>query len=125
MTNRSEAAKRAWATMRKKYPNGALARKAWATRRLNKIMEMDQNEYSDYITNQFYKEYYTDEHKRIRRLIIKTGGINDQDYEDIPRWAKRKNGRTLDLLISEIAEEVVPIHSADDLYELIREIETA
>jgi len=86
---------------------------------------MDQNEYSDYITNQFYKEYYTDEHKRIRRLIIKTGGINDQDYEDIPRWAKRKNGRTLDLLISEIAEEVVPIHSADDLYELIREIETA
>ena len=119
MTKRIEAAKRAWVTIRKRYAKGELARKAWHTRRNNLIMNMTEEDYLDYVLEEYKKEHVTEEFKKLRRLIIKAGGINDRDYEDIPPWAKRKNGRTLDEHVGEIAGEGYPVRTANDLYELI------
>jgi hypothetical protein len=82
---------------------------------------MTNEEYEAYIIAEHEKEHEK-EHKRIRNLIRQAGGINDRSYENIPRWCKRKNGHTLDLLVSELAEEGIPVTCADDLYQLLQEV---
>lgn len=99
-----------------------MQKKAWETRRYNQILQMDESEYESYLMEQYDREYKTEAHKRIRDLIRQAGGVNDRDYEEIPRWCKRKNGRTLDLLVSELAEEGIPVTCADDLFELLQEV---
>ncbi len=119
---KGELSRRAWKTIREKYPPGELARRAYETRRHNQIMQMTDEEYEDYILQQMDREYVTAEHKRIRDLIRQAGGINDHDYEDIPTWCKRKDGQPLDVLVSELAGDGVPITCANDLYQLLQEV---
>lgn len=57
--------------------------------------------------------------KEIRRAVMKLGGVNDPDYEYIPRWAKRKAGSRLDELVAELQEQGYYVADADELYELI------
>ncbi len=57
--------------------------------------------------------------KEFRRLIIQLGGINDPDYELLPRWCKRKKGHTLDYLISELREAGYWLEDANELYDLL------
>jgi hypothetical protein len=47
------------------------------------------------------------------------GGINDPDYEYIPRWAKRKKGSCLDVLVAELQAQGIYVADANELYELI------
>lgn len=122
MTKRQAAAKKAWITIRQRYAKGELARKAWDTRKFNYVENMTNDEYEAYMLEQYNKEFGTDEHKRIRDLIRQAGGVNDKDHEDIPIWSKRKTGRTLDVLVSELAEEGIPVTCADDLYSLLQEV---
>lgn len=122
MTKRKASARKAWVTIRQLYPKGELAKRAWETRRWNQIVNMTNEEYEAYIIAEHEKEHKTNEHKRIRNLIRQAGGINDRSYENIPRWCKRKNGHTLDLLVSELAEEGIPVTCADDLYQLLQEV---
>lgn len=119
---KGELSRRAWKTIREKYPPGASAKKAYETRRHNQIMQMTDAEYEDYILQEMDCEYVTAEHKRIRDLIRQAGGINDNDYELIPAWCKRKDGQTMDVLVSELAGAGVPVSCADDLYQLIQEV---
>lgn len=60
--------------------------------------------------------------KKARRDIVGLGGVNDRDYETIPRWAKRKNGYTL----GEIAQELIglgyPEMDANELFEMLQAI---
>lgn len=122
MTNRKLAAKKAWETIRNRYPKGALARKAWETRKLNQILHLSDEEYIAYMEQEMSREYNTAEHKRIRSLIIQAGGVNDPDYQDLPRWCKRKSGYGLDVLVGELSAEGVPVQSAEDLYKLLKEV---
>ena len=119
---KGELSKRAWKTIREKYPPGELARRAYETRRHNQIMQMTDEEYETYIVQQMEREYAGSEHKRIRDLIRQAGGVNDSDYEDIPAWSKRKNGQTLDVLVSELAADGIHLTGADDLYHLLQEV---
>ena len=118
MSKRSESAVRAWETIRKKYGDNGIAKKAWETRKQKIYGAMTEEEYGKYLISQYNDE----ENKNIRRLVLKSGGVRDTDYELIPRWAKRKNGRTLDVIVSELKEEGIPLNGADDLYTLIQEV---
>lgn len=119
---KGELSRRAWKTIRGKYPKGALIKKAWETRRHNQIMQMTDDEYQAYIADQMERKYANSEHKRIRDIIRQAGGVNDSDYEDIPTWSKRKNGQTLDVLVSELAADGIHLTCADDLYQLLQEV---
>jgi len=60
--------------------------------------------------------------KDFRRFLISLGGVNDPDYEDLPRWCiRRKTGRTLDYLSGEIAGAGWPVEDGEGLYDLILE----
>lgn len=63
-----------------------------------------------------------EQHKLLRKAILEMGGINDPHYEDIPSYLKRKEtGRTLDDMVDELREVYgLPVHTADDLFELIQ-----
>lgn len=122
MNKRQESAKKSWVTIRQKYGDSWIAKKAWETRRFNQVSDMTEDEYMEYIHEQYKLEYETAEHKRIRDLIRCAGGVNDSDYETIPRWAKRKNGKPMDELVGEMAEHGVHLASADDLYVLLQEV---
>lgn len=57
--------------------------------------------------------------KEFRRLIISMGGVNDPDYEYLPKWCKRKTGRPLDQLVLEINNHGFNCSDANDLYKLV------
>lgn len=59
--------------------------------------------------------------KEIRKIIMALGGVNDPDYEYLPRWCKRKKGNPLDVLADEVRERGFPVNNADELYDLITE----
>lgn len=52
--------------------------------------------------------------KAMRKLILEHGGVNDPDYEDIPRWARRKKGRRLDELAINLGMD-----TANEVYQLL------
>lgn len=60
--------------------------------------------------------------REIRRLVVSLGGINDQDYESIPRWAKRKQGFTLAEIAQEMSGRGYPLEDGEALYKLMQEI---
>jgi hypothetical protein len=49
------------------------------------------------------------------------GGVNDKDYEDIPRWCKRRKGKTLDLFVGELQHFGYWAENAEDVYNLLWE----
>jgi len=63
-----------------------------------------------------------EQRKAARRLIVQLGGVNDPDYENIPRWARRKNGYTLGELLQELAGEGYPLPDSEALYEFINKL---
>ncbi len=54
--------------------------------------------------------------KQFRRAVMSLGGVNDPDYEYLPRWCKRKRGRPLDELVAELQTAGFWYDNADDLY---------
>jgi hypothetical protein len=63
-----------------------------------------------------------EQRKAARRLIVQLGGVNDPDYETIPRWARRKKGYTLGELVQELAGEGYPLPDSEALYEFINKL---
>lgn len=57
--------------------------------------------------------------KQIRKAVMNLGGVNDPDYEYLPRWCKRKTGKGLDFLAAEVTAQGYPVEDAEGLYELI------
>jgi hypothetical protein len=54
------------------------------------------------------------------RAIIRGMGVNDRDYEYIPRWCKRKKGYTLSEINDELAAAGFMFPDAGALYEYIK-----
>lgn len=56
--------------------------------------------------------------KSFRAAVRDLGGVNDTDYESIPRWAKnKKRGKGLDQLVSELAGYGFIFADANELYD--------
>ena len=62
------------------------------------------------------------EKKKLRKLILEMGGINDKDYDFIPKYLKRKKGRGLDELAGELKEFGYGTECANDVYSLISKL---
>jgi hypothetical protein len=75
---------------------------------------MQENEYEEYSTDTF-----NELKQKFKYIILKGGGINDPDYEDYPRWCKKKGGKTLDLFIDTLNELGFHVTSTDDVYNLL------
>lgn len=76
-------------------------------------IEMQRQEAADRQTRLFMDDY----RREFRRAVMAAGGVNDGDYENLPRWAKRKTGRPLDELVAELQEQGYNVSNANDLYE--------
>jgi len=64
-----------------------------------------------------------EERRAFRRAVLSLGGVNDRDYESLPRWCiRRKTGHTLDELSVSLREEGWPVEDANSLYSLIWEM---
>lgn len=68
-----------------------------------------------------YEKMQRQQAKEFRKIIIELGGINDPDYPIIPRWAKRRKGKTLDYLLSELAAAGYYFTDSNHLYNTLRE----
>ncbi len=67
-----------------------------------------------------YERMKEQERRAFRRLIMLLGGVRPGgDYESLPRWCRRKNGRALDDMVGEVAAAGYPVTCADDLWELL------
>jgi hypothetical protein len=58
--------------------------------------------------------------KAFRRAILPEGIAPSADYECIPRWAKRKDGIPLDMMVAQVQAAGFPVEDADGLYELLQ-----
>ncbi|MCK9327713.1 MAG: hypothetical protein M0P69_19620 [Bacteroidales bacterium] len=58
--------------------------------------------------------------KEIRKLIVKMGGINDRDYESIPKWARRLHGFTMSEIAQELNVRGYPLRDGEELYQMIQ-----
>ncbi|HSW57584.1 MAG TPA: DNA polymerase [Dehalococcoidales bacterium] len=67
------------------------------------------------------KKIREEDQKQFRRAVMALGGISDPAYEDIPRWAKRKKGSRLDVMVAELAEAGYYYESANGLYDALLE----
>ena len=67
---------------------------------------------------QMFKEE-KEQRKQIRKAVMNLGGVNDMDYEYLPRWCKRKTGKPLDVLAAEVTAQGFYVEDAEALYELI------
>ncbi len=61
-----------------------------------------------------------EEQKRFRRTIMDLGGVKPGgDYENLPRWCKRKNGGRIDTLVGEVAASGYQVSNAEELFRLL------
>lgn len=65
------------------------------------------------------KALEVDLREKFKNIILAAGGVNDSDYEDYPRWCKRKKGKTLDVLIDRLIINGYPVNGTDDVYKLL------
>lgn len=106
MSNRRLAAYKAWETMYKRIYG----------------LETEEELYRFFMARDEEKRQ-SEERKRIRDIVRDLGGLYDRDYnEDIPVWAKRRSGRTLDEIASEI-NDFLPEYDVEtdkDVFNLVR-----
>ena len=94
------------------------ALKAWDTR-LRQLMP--EAEIAEYHQEKELNKIEGAARKKVRDIIRAMGGIKDKDYENIPIWARRKNGIPLDCTVIDLAEEGYQVENADDVFNLILE----
>ncbi len=97
--------------------------KAWETR-YKEMYGFTDEEFESFLEQRYLNQLDSEERKRIRDIVRYLGGIKDRDYEDIPIWARRKNGRALDEIAIELKAEIPERHieEADDVYNLLLEV---
>lgn len=60
------------------------------------------------------------EKRNFRRVVMMLGGVRPKgDYESLPRWCRRRNGRTLDDLATEVRAYGYQVQDANDLWEML------
>jgi len=98
------------------------AYKAWQTM-WKRTYDFTDEELYDYSGKRYMEQERIKESKKVRDTIRLLGGVNDTDFERIPIWAKRKGGRPLDEIASELSQ-LLPeyqIEDSNDVYELLIE----
>lgn len=68
-----------------------------------------------------YEKIKLENVKAFKKAVMSLGGVNDPDYMSIPRWCKRRKGKTLDYLLSELTEAGFYFESANELYQALWE----
>ncbi|MBA7619153.1 hypothetical protein ES703_26489 [subsurface metagenome] len=105
---------------RAKTKTSRAAYKAWETR-YKKLHNFKDQELYIYLEKKYQKRYGEKERKRVRDAVRLLGGIKDPDFERIPIWAKRKEGKPLDEIALEL-NQLLPeyqIQDSGDVYELL------
>jgi len=64
-----------------------------------------------------YARLSKDISRDFRKTIISLGGVNDKDYEYLPRWSKRKRGKGIDELVTELNSHGYYYNDANELFE--------
>lgn len=64
----------------------------------------------------FYECMQKEEAKAFKKALMLLGGVNDPDFESLPRWCKRRKGYALDYLLSELAAAGYYFADSNDLY---------
>lgn len=98
------------------------AYKAWQTTWQRNNNFTDEELY-DYLGKRYMEQEGAKDRKRVRDTIRLLGGVKDPDFERIPIWARRKGGRPLDEIASEL-NQLLPeyqIEDSNDVYELLIE----
>ncbi len=96
------------------------AYKAWRTT-WKRTYNFTDEELLNFIQERYQEQIESESRKNVREVIRYLGGVYDSDYESIPIWAKRKNGRALDLIVIPL-NDILPeykIENADDVYKLL------
>ena len=95
--------------------------KAYYTR-IKNIYDFTDEELEDFFEEKYQEQIESESRKNVREVIRYLGGIYDSDYESIPIWAKRKNGRALDEIALEL-NDFLPeyrIEDSNDVYNLLQ-----
>ncbi|MBA7513489.1 hypothetical protein ES705_05505 [subsurface metagenome] len=95
--------------------------KAYYTK-IKNTYDFTDEELEDFFEAKYYKQVESESRKNVREVIRYLGGVYDSDYESIPIWAKRKNGRALDLIVISL-NDILPeygIENANDVYSLLK-----
>lgn len=98
------------------------AYKSWQTT-WQRNYDFTDEELYDYLGKRYMEKERIKDRKIVRDTIRLLGGINDQDFERIPIWARRKEGRPLDEIALELSQ-LLPeyqIEDSNDVYELLLE----
>ena len=96
------------------------AYKAWETR-YKQTHNFTDKELYDYLDKKYQEKFGAKERKRVKDTIKLLGGIKDPDFERIPIWARRKEGKPLDEIALEL-NQLLPeyqIEDSNDVYELL------
>lgn len=93
------------------YKNLDIIRKKY-----RKAIWMDEDEKQGVI-EEFYSKEKSKESKKLRRLILGLGGVKDGDYALIPKFVKRKGGRGLDELATELRSYGYQFEDGNALYQ--------
>lgn len=86
------------------------------TDRVRKVFAKCYLERDDRDQLKLYEKLKKQQVRELKKLIIELGGVNDPDFETIPRWAKRRKGHTLDYLLNELAAEGYYYNDSNELY---------
>ena len=66
------------------------------------------------------KKFAKAQQKAFKQAVMAQGGIKpSQDYDSIPKWARRKNGAAIDEAVAEVAAAGFPVQDANGLYDLL------
>ncbi|MBA7494578.1 hypothetical protein ES702_05155 [subsurface metagenome] len=98
------------------------AYKAWQTM-WQQAHDFTDEELYDYSGKRYMEQGRIKDRKKVRDTIRLLGGVNDPDFERIPIWARRKGGRPLDEIASEL-NQLLPeyqIEDSNNVYELLIE----
>ncbi|MEM3593826.1 MAG: DNA polymerase [Candidatus Jordarchaeaceae archaeon] len=84
------------------------------------LFEFSLYKKEEQIQERIQKKLEAEYRKEFRRLILSEGGVNDKDYEYLPKWCiRRKTGRGLDEFVIKLQEAGYPAGSANEVYELL------
>lgn len=84
-----------------------------ADERISSVLEMEQLEAYEVISKA--------EKKRFRKAVMALGGVWDEDYKSLPRWAKRKGGQKLDEMASELQAYDFYLENGNQLWKMLQE----
>lgn len=68
------------------------------------------------------KKFKKEQEKKFKQAVMAQGGIKPGDYEDLPKWCKRKNGTAIDEAVAEVAAAGFRVEDANSLFDMLQAI---